>query len=222
MLLIDDHPLVADGLRLLAEALDPPTELLWAGTLEEGFATLEAEPDVRLVLLDLRLPGHAGYSALDRFRQRLPSMPVVVLSGSVERALILGTIERGATGFIPKTSQRDETARALRRVAGGDIYVPAEAMSRPAGSPAEALDTARADELDEAAALAGAAIERMTQRQREVLRQLLHGRTNRMIARDLGLSDNTVKIHVSAVLRAIGAANRAQAVFIVSRAGTAV
>src|SRR5690606_4369951 len=120
--------------------------------------------------------------------------------------------ERGARGFIPKTANRDETARALQRVAAGEIYVPAEAMKDDPGRPGQA-HSPHVDGLEEAAALAAAAIERMTQRQREVLRLLVHGRTNRLIANELGLSDNTVKIHVSAVLRAIGAANRSQAVF---------
>src|SRR5690606_26112459 len=88
ILLIDDHPLVADGLRVLVEGLEPATMLLWAGTLEEGLETLGREPDVELVLLDLRLPGFGGYSALDRFREKQPAMPVVVLSGSTDRALI--------------------------------------------------------------------------------------------------------------------------------------
>jgi len=221
ILLIDDHHLVADGLRVLVEALEPATVLLRAGTLEEGLETLDREPDIALVLLDLRLPGFGGYSALDRFRERQPAMPVVVLSGSTERTLILGSLERGARGFIPKTANRDETARALQRVAAGEIYVPAEAMKGGPGRPGQA-HSPHVDGLEEAAALAAAAIERMTQRQREVLRLLVHGRTNRLIADELGLSDNTVKIHVSAVLRAIGAANRSQAVFIVSRAGTHV
>ncbi len=221
ILLIDDHPLVADGLQILVEALEPATVLLWAGTLEEGLERIAREPEIALVLLDLRLPGFGGYSALDRFREQQPTMPVAVLSGSTERALILGSLERGARGFIPKTANRDETARALQRVAGGEIYVPAQAMKHDPTRPGEQRN-AHADGLEEAAALAAAAIERMTQRQREVLRLLVHGRTNRLIAEELGLSDNTVKIHVSAVLRAIGAANRSQAVFIVSRAGTLV
>src|SRR5690606_23963447 len=123
ILLVDDHPLVADGLRILVEALEPATTLLWTGTLEEGFDTLASERDIMLVLLDLRLPGYGGYSALDRFRQQYPDMPVAVLSGSTERALILGSLERGARGFIPKTANRDDTARALERVAAGEIYV---------------------------------------------------------------------------------------------------
>ncbi len=192
--------------------------LLWAGTLEDGLDTLGREPDIELVLLDLRLPGFGGYSALDRFREKQPAMPVVVLSGSTDRALILGSLERGARGFIPKTANRDETARALQRVAGGEIYVPTQAMNHDPTRPGEPRDP-HVDELEEAAALASAAIERLTQRQREVLHLLVHGRSNRLIAKELGLSDNTVKIHVSAVLRAIGAANRSQAVFIVSRAG---
>lgn len=221
ILLVDDHPLVADGLRVLVEALEPATTLLWAGTLEDGFETLGREQGIMLVLLDLRLPGFGGYSALDRFRQQHPDMPVAVLSGSTERALILGSLERGARGFLPKTANRDETARALERVAAGEIYVPPQAMGSGQGQPGDVRDP-HVDELEEAAALACSAIERMTHRQREVLRLLVHGRSNRVIAKELGLSDNTVKIHVSAVLRAIGAANRAQAVFIVSRAGGTV
>jgi DNA-binding NarL/FixJ family response regulator len=221
MLLIDDHPLVADGLQALVETLEPAAMLLWAGTLEDGFDILEREPGITLVLLDLKLPGLGGYCALDRFRARRPATPVVVLSGSVDRALILGSLERGARGFIPKTANREETARALQRVAGGEIYVPAETMNRDPARPDE-LPGPPADGLEEAAARAGAAIGRMTHRQREVLRLLVQGRTNRLIADELGLSDNTVKIHVSAVLRAIGATNRAQAVFIASRAGIVV
>lgn len=221
ILLIDDHPLVADGLQILVEALEPATVLLWAGTLEEGLETVARDPGMTLVLLDLRLPGFGGYGALDRFREHQPEMPVVVLSGCTERTLILGSLERGARGFIPKTASRDETARALQRVAGGEIYVPAQAMKGDPSRPGEAHDQ-HAEGLEEAAALAATAIERMTQRQREVLRLLVHGRTNRLIAEELGLSDNTVKIHVAAVLRTIGAANRSQAVFIVSRAGTLV
>jgi len=221
ILLIDDHPLVADGLQALVEGLEPATTLLWAGTLEDGFGILDNEPEITLVLLDLRLPGFGGYSALERFRERHPAMPVVVLSGSTDRRLILGALDRGAQGFIPKTANRDETARALKRVVGGEIHVPVQAMEQDPARPGERRSS-HVDDLEDAAALATAAIERMTPRQREVLRLLVHGRTNRLIARELGLSDNTVKIHVSAVLRAIGASNRAQVVFIVSRAGAIV
>src|SRR5690606_701524 len=114
IVLIDDHPLVAAGLQILVAAPEPATVLLWASTLEEGLETVARDPEIALVLLDLRLPGFGGYGALDRFREQQPAMPVVVLSGSTERGLILGSLERGARGFIPKTANRDETARALQ------------------------------------------------------------------------------------------------------------
>lgn len=219
LLLVDDHPLVAEGVRILVETLAVPVDMLWADTLEAAFETIDRDPDIDLTLLDLRLPGHHGFSALDLHRQRYPELPVAVLSGRTERSLILGALERGAMGFIPKTARRDETAGALERVIAGEIFVPIEAMQAAGSGEIDFADGTGDHRLDEAATRASQAIEQMTPRQRDVLRLLLLGNTNKTIAQHLALSDNTVKIHVSAVLHAIGADNRAQAVFIVSRAG---
>ncbi|MEZ5727552.1 MAG: response regulator transcription factor [Burkholderiaceae bacterium] len=217
VLLVDDHPLVLDGMTVLIESMDPDAVVLCARTLEEAFDLAQANPGIDLTLLDLGLPGCTAATALERYRASFPENPVVVLSGVDDPALMLGSLERGAMGFIQKTADRDELAAALRRVIAGEIYIPANAVIGV--KPQHPRNAAEGMDLDEAAAKARRSIDEMTPRRREVLRLLLRGHTNKLIARELGLSDNTVKIHVSAVLHAIGVANRTQAVFVASRAG---
>ena len=221
VLVVDDHALILDGMSVLLPALEPGIRLLTASDLESAAALIDAGAQVDLTLLDLGLPGHTTTSALDEFRMRYPSIPVVVLSGQVDdRSLIIGALDRGAMGFIPKNIERRELMAALRRVVDGEIYVPAHPIAASPPASRGERDASMADvDLERAASIARKAIDAMTPRQRDVLRLLLKGHTNKLIARALGLSDNTVKIHVSAVLHAIGVSNRTQAVFVASRAG---
>jgi len=191
ILVVDDHPLMAEALGMAMRTLDRATQVETAGNLESAIAQA-TETSFDLCLLDLGLPDCSGLEALERMRQSLPALPVVVVSGS-------------AMGYIPKTSPRDVLLGAVRLVASGGIYVPVQAL------------TAR-----EAAVAAPAAPQPdfgMSARQREVLDLLLKGLPNKLIARKLDISENTAKIHVSAVLRALGVASRTQALIAASRLG---
>lgn len=208
ILVVDDHPLMADALGFAVRTLDRATQVETAGDLRSALARA-GEAGFDLCLLDLGLPDCSGLQALERMRDALPGLPVVVVSGSSDVASVLEALDLGAMGYIPKTSPRDVLLAAVRLVASGGIYVPVEALrTRAAGGPAPSAEPIRA-----AADLA------LSARQREVLGLLLKGLPNKLIARKLDISENTTKIHVSAVLRALGVANRTQALIAAHRLG---
>ncbi|HEX6692194.1 MAG TPA: response regulator transcription factor, partial [Burkholderiales bacterium] len=198
-----------DALRLAMSALEREAEVSSAGDLEKGLELAAAGAEFDLVLLDLGLPGCTGLQALERFRERQPALPVVVFSASSEPALITGALDRGAMGYIPKTAPREVLVGAVRLVISGGVYVPAEARSAQAAAPARAArpGPASASEL------------RLSGRQSEVLSLLLKGLPNKLIAQRLNISENTTKIHVSAVLHALGVSTRTEALVAASRLG---
>jgi DNA-binding NarL/FixJ family response regulator len=203
ILVVDDHPLMADALRFTLAGLDRQAEVRTACDLEEASRLAAGEPRFDLVMLDLGLPGCSGVQALERFRGRFPDLPVVVVSAASDVATINSALDCGAMGFIPKTSPRDVLLNAIRLVASGGIYVPSEALRPRSGeaTPAKAADLA------------------LSPRQREVLSLLLKGLPNKLIARKLDISENTAKIHVSAVLHCLGVSTRTQALIAASRLG---
>jgi len=213
ILVVDDHPLMAEALGLAMRTLDRTTEVESAGDLR---AALERATQVSfdLFLLDLALPGCSGLEALERMRESLPALPVVVVSGSDDPASVLAALDLGAMGYIPKTSPREVLLGAVRLVASGGIYVPVEALKTR-----EAAQLALPASASGVAGAGTAADLGLTSRQREVLELLLKGLPNKLIARKLDISENTTKIHVSAVLRALGVATRTQALIAANRLG---
>lgn len=198
VLVIDDHPLMHEALRLVLSTVSPDAEILGAQDLQTALDIAAGTDRIDLVLLDLGLPGCEGVEALVRFRAARPQFPVVVISGSSDRASVLSALDLGAMGFIPKTAPREALIAALQRIAAGGIYVPLETVAE--GAP-------RSNEVD------------LTGRQRDVLRLLLKGLPNKLIARQLEISDNTVKLHVRAVFAALGVHSRTQAVIAASGLG---
>jgi DNA-binding NarL/FixJ family response regulator len=202
ILVVDDHPLMAEALELAMRALDRATQVQVAGSLQAALA-LAKSGGFDLCLLDLGLPDCSGLEALSRMRAALPALPVVVVSGTDDTRYVLAALDLGAMGYIPKTSPRDVLLGAVRLVAAGGIYLPAEALR----------------EREAAAPVTSGAELRLSARQREVLELLLKGLPNKLIARELDISENTAKIHVSAVLRALGVSTRTQALIAANRIG---
>lgn len=219
ILLVEDHPLMAEALRLALGSLGGDVVVEAASRLAAALETVERHGETDMVLLDLGLPDSTGTEGLRRFRERFPALPVVVISASNEPSAILAALDQGAMGFIPKTSPKEVLLGAVRLVASGGIYVPVEALHAAdarGGSPAPipaAAGTAGA------AGTASTAQLGLSPRQAEVLELLLKGLPNKLIARKLDISENTTKIHVSAVLRALGVSTRTQALIAVSRLG---
>ena len=198
VLLVDDHPLFRHGLLDLLRDLDANAVIAEAGDCEEAIRL--ASPDFELVLLDLHMPGLAGVDALDAIRGAFESARVVVLSGDDDPRQVRQAIDRGAAGYITKSSTPKLLLNALRLVLAGGVYLPPVALR---GLP----ESAKRD-----AAQTTTVISRLTERQQDVLRRAVSGKSNKAIARDLGLSEGTIKAHLSSIFRAIGVSNRTEAV----------
>jgi len=226
VLLIDDHPLILSALQSVIQGLGDNVTVVGASTARAARDTLQRNPDFDLVLLDLHLGDADGFDMLTEFRTTYPALPVVVVSASDRASDVIRAIDLGAMGFVPKRATNETLFDALRMVMSGGIYVPPMTMgvNRPADRSAEgegAQGALRA--VRQGAAEGGfqkpAAVESLglTPRQREVLALLLQGQPNKLIARELGLSVETVKDHVAAVLRALNVSSRTQAVLAVSQ-----
>lgn len=195
VLIADDHPLVRDALARIVRQLDPQVRVDEAGDFGGVCACLERElPD--LLLLDLNMPGMDTLTGLRRLRQRYPSLGTVVASGQDDPVTIRSVLATGANGFISKSDPPQTLVNALRLVATGGVYVSARLLGT-------AGDGAAPPPADASA---------LTPRQRDVLDLLLLGHPNKQIARVLGLTEGTVKIHIAAILRALQARNRTEAV----------
>lgn len=204
ILAVDDHALVRAGVAAVVHSVDPSIELLQAGTCAEGLALALAHPP-DLVLLDLQLPDVPGMQALERFRAALPERPVVVVSGQEDRDTVLRALDLGALAFIPKSADQAVLADALRTLLAGRIYLPRDVIEGGI-LPKTALATPGLDIA-------------LTDRQHEVLTLLAAGLSNKHIARKLDIAESTVKIHVSAIMRAFKVASRTQVLIAVARSG---
>jgi DNA-binding NarL/FixJ family response regulator len=211
ILLVDDHALFREGMKLLLNSLDSNLDLEEASECAEGL-DLARSHDFDLVLLDLKLPGLNGLDALDALRDAAPGVPIVVLSGEDDPSIVRTAIERGAMGFIPKSSTPEVLIQALRLVLAHGVYLPPLAL----GAPRAALSAGAATPGNGAG---DAALPGITQRQMEVLRCVIRGKPNKIIARELNISEGTVKLHLSAVLRALGVHNRTEAVYAAAKLG---
>jgi DNA-binding NarL/FixJ family response regulator len=203
LLIADDHPLFREALRGVVSRLLPGATLREADNAAALYAMVDAEPDADLLLLDLNIPGVQGFGALVHLRAQHPQLPVVVVSAREEPEVMRRAIEHGAMGFIPKSADSRTLTEALRHVLDGGRWIPEAAAS---------ADPLSREEQDVAAR-----IRELTPQQFRVLQMLASGKLNKQIGYELGVSEATVKAHMSAILRKLGATNRTQAVLIAGR-----
>ena len=209
-LVVDDHPLVREALASVLSQLRPGAEVVQVATAAAALAALREGATVDLVLLDLRLPDGSGLALLPAIAAQGIGTAVVVLSGDLDRATAQQALAAGAVGCIPKTEPRDVLASALALVLAGGVYVPREALGA-APTPAAPTTTGSApQDLG------------LTERQVDVLRLIMKGRTNKHICRELNLAEPTVKNHVTAILRALKVGSRTEAVLAVTKLGWTV
>jgi DNA-binding NarL/FixJ family response regulator len=202
VLLVDDHPLFREGLRQLLRDLDEGAEVLAEEDAEDGLAVAKLRDDLDLVCLDLTMPGMNGLAAVEHFVQEAPGVPVVIISGHEEPARVRRALALGAVGYIPKSTSASVMADALRLVLGGGVYVPPLML---ADAQPESVASTRHPGSPEPTG------EHLTERQVNVLELLALGKSNKVIARELDVSEKTVKSHITAVFRALGVVNRTQA-----------
>jgi DNA-binding NarL/FixJ family response regulator len=211
ILLIDDHPLLRGGMRFLLRSFAADLQMDEAGNAAEALE-LAATHRYDLVLLDLRMPGLNGMNALAALRAAVPGTPLVVLSAEDDPAVVHAAIEGGAMGFIPKSSTPEVLIQALRLVLAQGVYLPPAVLDARSSVPVLAPSSAEAV-LDDSSPPS------LTPRQMDVLRRVIRGKSNKVIARELQVSEGTVKAHLSAVFLALGAHNRTEAVYAAAKLG---
>lgn len=193
LLVVDDHSIVREGLAALLQTLGPDANVIGAGDGPRAIEIAEQEAGIDVVLLDLALPGMDGMKVLEVLGQRRPGLPVIVLSASEEPANVRRAIGMGALGYVPKSASPETLIAAIKFVLGGEIYIP-RFMLGGAGK------------------AAAASLPPLTPRQSDVLGALCRGLPNKQIARDLNMSEKTVKAHITMIFRVLGVSNRTQAV----------
>ncbi len=202
LLVADDHALFRDGLSLLLKQLDPDVHIIEASCFEAAMACAQSGIDLDLALLDLNMPGMDGVAGITRFQAQASDVPVVVISASEDVADIKDILDAGAMGYIPKSSSSQVMLSALRLVLAGGVYVPVNVL-HDVDSPCESACKPSANKPG-----AGS---NLTHRQLEVLRLIIQGKPNKIIARELKLSEGTVKVHLASIFRALNASNRTEA-----------
>jgi len=227
VLLVDDHPLILSALQAVIQTIGSDTTVVGTDSAAAARAALRTASDFDLVLLDLALGDVDGFDVLVEFRSTYPAVPVVVVSASERASDVIRAIDSGAMGFIPKSTSHAVLHEALAMVMGGSMYVPPSMLGlefgRGLGHPPAAPRTpgeaplgahAQAEPHQKLPSIEDIGL---TPRQAEVMGLLLQGLPNKLIARELNLSVETVKDHVAAVLRALGVSSRTQAVLAVSQ-----
>src|SRR5262245_24867952 len=198
LVIADDHPLFRDALRQAVASVVASARIDEAGSFDDLTGLLEQDSDVDLILLDLTMPGISGFSGLIYLRAQYPAIPVVVVSASDDVGTIRRSLDFGASGFIPKRFGVETLRDAITKVMDGDVFIPPDTDLSSAADP----DTTRLRDR----------LVTLTPQQVRVLMMLSEGLLNKQIAYELGVSEATIKAHVSAILQKLGVESRTQAV----------
>ncbi len=210
IVLADDHRLVLEALDNYFKQIQPDIQIIAETDFDGAFEAVKASDWVDLVVLDINMPGMDGLGGLEKMREAFPGLPVVLISGETTIETVNRAIELGAAGFIPKDLGGSAAIKALELILSGEVYVPAKLM---------ASSSIKKSEDQAAPAQEGAALASLTPREREVMGLLIEGKSNKEIARDLGLKDITAAFHLKGVFRKLEVSNRTEAVITAIRLG---
>ena len=206
-LVIDDHPLFRRGMLHILQRIEGDWDTVEAGDCESAQKLINDGQEIDLILLDLNLPGMNGSDGLGRFRKLRPDIPIVILSASDDPKIIRRTLDMGAMGFITKSSSDDVMVNALQLVLAGGIYIPNEALQIGSAAVNNPYSKKSFSSLG------------LTGRQVQVLEYLVRGLSNKEIARDMRLTENTIRGHVSAILKVLDVSNRTEAAYAANERG---
>ena len=204
LIVADDHPLFRAALREAVTRLLPHARIVEAGSLKMLEEAVQANPTADLVLLDLRMPGAQGFSALVHLRARYPTIPVAVISAAESASIVRRSLEFGASGFIPKSTSIEKIGAMLRALLDGKLALPEDYVEPASDDGQPDREMARK-------------VSRLTPQQLRVLFLLAEGHSNKTIAQDLRVSEATVKAHVTVILRKLDLERRTQAALLAQR-----
>lgn len=212
VLIADDHDIVREALSLVVSGLASEVDVLGCENFFEAVELASQAEKLDLAVLDLRMPGMPGMAGIDDFNSRFPRIPVVILSGYYQHQDVVDAFRHGAAGFIPKTLSGEAILNALRLVLSGEKFIPAEILLGTTGEPDDIRKTEDHRSVN-------FPYGELTGREGEVLAKLSQGLSNKGIARELGVEEVTVKLHLRNVYKKMGAKNRAHAVQIAHERG---
>jgi DNA-binding NarL/FixJ family response regulator len=207
ILLIDDHALFREALHYILDQLGSNTIVLEAANSDEAARLIEYTPNLDLILLDIDLPGIDGLSAMPGLRKLAPDVPLMVLSGSEAIQNVKSALDRGAVGYIPKSCNSHEMLAAMRLVLQGGVFIPPRLLGKLKSTTLSSFESRQIAEQSVA----------LTKRQIEVLDCMAKGMPNKLIARELAISEGTVKLHVFAIMRHLNVHNRTEVVIEATR-----
>ncbi|MEO7066156.1 MAG: response regulator transcription factor [Rhodanobacter sp.] len=204
ILIADDHPLFRDALERAVLVALPQATVHSADSVQALLALIESLPDAELLLLDLHMPGARGYSALAHIRGQYPGLPTIVVSGHEEAIVAQRALAHGAAAYIPKSTPAGDIVTAIHSVLDGDVWLPHTLVGRDVKLKAEEAEAA-------------ARIATLTPQQFRVMTMLADGQLNKQIAWELGVSEATVKAHMTTIMRKLGVNNRTQVALVASQ-----
>lgn len=208
VIVADDHPLFRTAIKEALEAEQGETRFLEANSFESLQKLVDEQQEVDLVLLDLHMPGVSGFAGLVYLCKRYPSVPVVIISANEDPVVIQRALQHGAAGFIPKSSSIETITTAIAAVLMGEIWSPETTASNLPGNNVSEVELAER-------------MSKLTPQQFKVLMMMSQGLLNKQIAYELGVSEATIKAHVTAIMNKLGVNNRTQAVLAASQLAVA-
>ncbi|MEY9592837.1 DNA-binding NarL/FixJ family response regulator [Bradyrhizobium yuanmingense] len=205
-LIVEDHPLFREALEGALQMAAPTAEILQATSIDGALEQAAAAAELDLILLDLSMPGTTGLSGIIRIRKAFPRIPIVIVSGHQDPQIIAGALSLGVSGYILKSSSKQELAQSIGEVLRGAVCVPAayRGLVRPQRAAGPAQDLLKR-------------LHELTPQQLRVLEMLKRGLQNKQIAFELNISETTVKVHVSDILRKLNVLSRTKAIVEMSR-----
>ncbi len=206
ILIADDHPLFREAMARVIDDGFPGSTLLEAADLASTLQVVSDNEDIDLVVLDLNMPGMHGLQGLVQLRNQFPTVPAVIVSAEEDKNTILQAVTCGAVGFITKSSPRKQMISALEQILAGSVYLPSDIIRANSSNESSRSDNPLLPEV----------LESLTRKQLQVFERMTHGESNKVIAWEMNIAESTVKAHVSAILRKLGATNRVQAILIAS------
>lgn len=217
ILLADDHPMVRVGMRLLLKRWNEGATIVEAQDYLEVLKVCEQQDDIRLLIIDLMMPGLDKLGGLKNLLEKMPDAPLVIMSASEDQLHIRQTIRCGARGYLPKSCSEKVMFGALNLICAGGTYVPPELLGLPGDDPLESLEVTK--HVGQLTRVGDTGMPSLTRRQQEVLSLLRPGKSDKEIARILDISVATVHTHINAIFKILDVKNRGEAVHVASQLG---